>query len=79
MEAYWEHQGIHGAAPIVPIRLDPSGRFAIHESDGSRVYQFVFGAASFFVMDTRTGRIKARGYAQIMTARQWQALEKWLL
>jgi alkaline phosphatase D len=79
MEAYWEHQGIHGPSPIDPLRLDPSGRFVIHESDGSLAYKFTFGAASFFVMDTRTSRIKSRGYSQIMTERQWQALKIWLL
>ncbi len=79
MEAYWEHQGLHGPAPIDPLRLDPSGRFAIHESDGSLAYQFVVGAASFFVMDVRTSRIKMRNHYHIMTERQWQALEKWLL
>jgi phosphodiesterase/alkaline phosphatase D-like protein len=79
MEAYWEHQGIHGPAPIDPLRLDPSGRFAIHESEGSLAYKFNFGNANFFVMDTRTSRIKSRGYSQIMTERQWQALETWLL
>jgi len=79
LEAYWEHQGIHGPALIDPIKLDPSGRFAVHESDGSLAYQFAFGGASFFMLDTRTSRIKARGYSQIITERQWQALEKWLL
>ena len=79
LEAYWEHQGIHGPPPIDPLQLDPSGRFAVHESDGSLAYQVTFGAASFFVTDTRTSRIKSRGYSQIMTERQWQALEKWLL
>jgi phosphodiesterase/alkaline phosphatase D-like protein len=79
MEAYWEHQGIHGPKLIDPLRLDPSGRFAIHESEGSLAYKFNFGAASFFMLDTRTSRIKSRGYSHIMTERQWQALEKWLL
>lgn len=79
LEAYWEHQGIHAPAPIDPLRLDPSGRFAIHESDGSLAYKFAFGAASFFVLDTRTSRIKARGYSQLITERQWQTLEAWLL
>jgi len=79
MEAYWEHQGIHGPAPIDPLRLDSSGRFAIHESDGSLAYQVTFGAASFFVLDVRTSRIKIRGQYNIMTERQWQLLEKWLL
>ncbi len=79
LEAYWEHQGIHAPAPIDPLRLDPSGRFAVHESEGSLAYKFTFGAASFFVLDTRTSRIKARGYSQLMTERQWQALEAWLL
>jgi phosphodiesterase/alkaline phosphatase D-like protein len=79
MEAYWEHQGIHGPAPFDPLRLDPSGRFAIHESDGSLAYQFVFGAASFLVLDVRTSRVKIRDQYHIMTERQWQALEKWLL
>ena len=79
MEAYWEHQGIHAPPPVDPLRLDPSGRFAIHESEGSLAYQITFGGTSFFVLDVRTSRVKKRGHYQIMTERQWQALESWLL
>ena len=79
LEAYWEHQGVHGPKPIDPLYLDPSGRFAVHQSDGSLAYKFNFGAASFFVTDVRTSRIKARNYSQIMTAQQWQALETWMV
>ncbi len=79
MEAYWEHQGIHAPTPIDSLHLDPSGRFTIHESDGSLAYKFSFGAASFFVLDTRTSRIKSRSFSQMLTERQWEALEVWLL
>jgi len=39
----------------------------------------MFGAASFFVLDVRTSRIKIRDQYHIMTERQWQALEEWML
>jgi len=71
LEAYWEHQGIHGSDPIHPIKMDTSGRFNIRKSKGSLAYKFSFGAAAFFIMDTRTNRILDDG--------QWIELEQWLL
>ncbi len=80
LQAYWEHQGMHAPHFELPPRLEESGQYALEPGDqGSLAYTFTFGAAAFFVLDTRTMRVKARGARSILGEGQWRALEKWLL
>ncbi len=77
MQAYYEHQVIHGPAPIQPPRLDATTRFVFQNDDGTLAYRFEYGAASFFVMDTRTMRVEGKP-RMLLGERQWEALEAWL-
>jgi alkaline phosphatase D len=83
LQAYWEHQGMHAPPSVVPFRL---GRGSLYDMDtpgaGSLAYTFNFGAAAFFVLDTRTHRVKRWRWARagtILGSDQWSALERWLL
>jgi alkaline phosphatase D len=80
LQAYWEHQGMHAPALIQPPMLNQAGQYSLSPDDrGSLAYTFNYGAAAFFVLDTRTQRIRGmREYAMLGPA-QWEALEKWLL
>ncbi len=80
LQAYWEHQAMHGPPLLSPPSLTPDGRYVLEPSDpGSLAYSFVYGAAAFFVLDTRTRRVKGGGDRTILGEGQWQALERWLL
>jgi alkaline phosphatase D len=80
LQAYWEHQGMHAPALMQPLALNPAGQFDLPASDpGSLAYTFEYGQAAFFVLDTRTMRVR-RGKLKIMLGDgQWQALKDWLL
>ncbi|MBU4224378.1 MAG: alkaline phosphatase D family protein, partial [Chloroflexi bacterium] len=79
-QAYWEHQGMHAPPFQIPLRVDHGTQYGLHRDDpGSLAYTFEFGAAAFFVMDTRTMRIKNRQEQMMLGEGQWQALEDWLL
>jgi phosphodiesterase/alkaline phosphatase D-like protein len=80
LQAYWEHQGMHAPPFELPLRLEESGQYSLEPGDpGSLAYTFTFGAAAFFVMDTRTMRVKSRTERSILGEGQWRALEEWLL
>ena len=80
LQAYWEHQGMHGPPYILPLALDAKSQYAlIAEDPGSLAYTFTFGLAAFFVLDTRTMRVKSRTYKCMLGEGQWNELEKWLL
>jgi alkaline phosphatase D len=80
LQAYWEHQGMHAPHFELPPRREQSGQYSLESGDpGSLAYTFTFGAAAFFVLDTRTMRVKARGWRSILGEGQWKALEEWLL
>jgi alkaline phosphatase D len=80
LQAYWEHQGMHAPPLELPPGLDVHNQYILDACDpGSLSYTFTFGAAAFFVMDTRTMRIKSNSKRVILGEGQWQALEKWLL
>lgn len=79
LKAYWEHQGIHGPDSIHPMMMDSNGRYNFCKSKGSLAYKFSFGAAAFFIMDTRTNRIKEGRTNRILDDEQWIELEHWLL
>lgn len=80
LQAYWEHQGMHAPHFELPPRLEETGQYALEPGDpGSLAYTFTFGAAAFFVLDTRTMRVKGKGSRSMLGEGQWMALEKWLL
>lgn len=80
LQACWEHEGMHAPHPLHPPPVDPAGRYRLAAGEsGSLAYTFHCGPAAFFVMDTRTQRIKRRGHRTILGESQWRALEKWLL
>ncbi len=86
LQAYWEHQGMHAPGLELPLELNQKGQYALAAADaGSLAYSFTFGAAAFFVMDTRTMRVRrgsGSGKQQATTMLgegQWRALEAWLM
>lgn len=80
LQAYWEHQAMHGPPFINSPKLNPSGQYDFDSSySGSLAYTFVYGAAAFFVLDTRSQRIKHGRENMMLDEEQWQALEAWLL
>jgi len=80
LQAYWEHQGMHARGYFLPLALDNEYRYTLAPDDlGSLAYSFTFGAAAFFVLDTRTMRVKPKGGQKKMLGEgQWQVLIKWL-
>jgi alkaline phosphatase D len=79
LQAYWEHQGMHAPAFELPPRLNENGRYDLSPDDpGSLAYTFTFGAAAFFVLDTRTMRVSSRGKRKMLGEGQWRVLESWL-
>lgn len=79
LEAYWEHQGMHSPGFEMPPDLDPNGRYALYPQDpGSLAYTFTYGAAAFFVLDTRSMRVRGRGGSSMLGDGQWRALQAWL-
>jgi phosphodiesterase/alkaline phosphatase D-like protein len=80
LKAYQEHQGQHIDTYIDPLDV-VDGRYPLDlEDQGSFAYTFEYGAVAFFVLDTRTRRIKAPFSKRLLLSEgQWQALENWLL
>lgn len=80
LQAYWEHQGMHAPPFERPPRLNERGQYFMEQGEpGSLAYTFIFGAAAFFVIDTRSMRIKGRKAHTMLGERQWQLLQDWLL
>ena len=80
LQACWEHQGMHAPAIHTPPPLNLAGQYALAAGGaGSLAYSFSFGAAAFFVLDTRTMRVVNRQERIMLGKDQWQALESWLL
>ncbi len=77
IQAYWEHQAMHGP----PLLLPPDGiahdrPLLLPADQGSFAYTFTYGPAAFFVLDTRTQRVYKQ---RLLNRAQWEALENWLL
>ncbi len=72
LQAYWEHQAMHAPPTILPAETGQLLR------PGGFAYTFTVGSAAFFVLDTRTRRIRNRHQRQLLDEAQWQALESWL-
>lgn len=80
LKAYWEHQGMHAPLMSLPPKIDPSGRYTLeHHDPGSLAYSFTYGPAAFFVMDTRTMRVKNNHEQKMLGDGQWHILQEWLL
>lgn len=80
LQAYWEHQGLHAPPMLAPLRREAGGEFELYEDDpGSLAYTFNWGPAAFFVMDTRTMRIRNPRLKIMLGEGQWQRLMDWLL
>ncbi len=80
LQAYWEHQGMHARGYFSSLALDDDYRYTLAPEDqGSLAYSFSYGAAAFFVLDTRTMRVKTKGGPKKMLGDgQWQVLLDWL-
>jgi alkaline phosphatase D len=80
LQAYWEHQAMHAPPFLLPPAVDARGQYILAREDpGSLAYTFTCGAAAFFVLDTRTRRVKGRTEQTMLGEGQWQLLERWLL
>ncbi len=77
LQAYWEHQAMHAPPMIDPPVLE-RGQYDL-DTSGALAYSFVYGAAAFFVLDTRTQRVRSRQVKSMLGPEQWHALEHWLL
>ena len=79
LQAYWEHQGMHAPSFRLPPQLTPAGQYDLAPEDpGSLAYSFTFGAAAFFVLDTRSMRVRNWRERMMLGEGQWKALEAWL-
>ncbi len=79
LKAYQEHQAMHAPKMLLPLKVDLLGHFMFQSDDeGTFAYTFTFGGAAFFVLDTRTQRVK-KGKNILLGEAQWQQLEQWFL
>jgi len=79
LKAYHEHQAMHAPKALVPFQRDHAGGFMFQRGEeGSFAYTFNYGKAAFFVLDTRTMRVK-KGKNILLGDDQWKMLEDWLL
>jgi phosphodiesterase/alkaline phosphatase D-like protein len=70
---------MHAPRFELPPRLDPVGQYELAPQDpGSLAYTFYFGAAAFFVLDTRTMRVAGLAERSMLGEGQWEALKSWL-
>jgi phosphodiesterase/alkaline phosphatase D-like protein len=80
LKAYWEHQGMHAPPIIIPPAFDAESKYILQRyHPGSLAYSFTYGAAAFFVLDTRTMRVRNRHEQHMLGDGQWQMLKQWLL
>jgi len=78
LRAYQEHQAMHAPKMLLPLQTDLHGGFSFdREDEGTFAYTFNFGGAAFFVLDTRTQRVK-KGRNILLGETQWGQLEEWL-
>ncbi|MCQ3938416.1 MAG: hypothetical protein DPW18_15410 [Chloroflexi bacterium] len=79
LKAYHEHQAMHAPEMLIPLEPDESGKFRFERQDeGSLAYSFTCGGAAFFVLDTRTMRVKGRERS-LLSEGQWKVLQEWFL
>jgi len=79
LKAYQEHQAMHAPKMLIPFQIDSHGNFQLQRDDeGTFAYTFTFGSAAFFVLDTRSKRVR-KGKNILLGEAQWAKLEEWLL
>ena len=78
LQTYWEHQGMHGPELLIPstvknnqVQLEPGKPFSF-------AYNYTYGGAAFFVMDTRSMRMRGHGKGEVLGNEQWLKLKSWL-
>lgn len=78
LQTYWEHQGMHGPELLIldtvennQVQLEPGKPFSF-------AYAYTYGSAAFFVMDTRSMRMRGRGKGEVLGNDQWLKLKSWL-
>ena len=78
LQSYWEHQGMHGPALLIPetikqdqVQMEPGHPFSF-------AYTFTYGGAAFFVMDTRSMRMRRYQNLSVLGNEQWLKLKTWL-
>jgi len=78
LQTYWEHQSMHGPELLIPetvkngqVQLEPGEPFSF-------AYTFTYGGAAFFVMDTRSMRMRGNGKGEVLGNEQWLKLKTWL-
>lgn len=77
LKAYYEHQAMHAPKMLLPLQTDLQGSFMLQpEDEGTFAYAFTCGSAAFFVLDTRTQRVK-KGKNVLLGETQWEQLEEW--
>jgi len=78
LKAYHEHQAIHAPGGFLPLETNPIGESRSQSQDTvSFAYAFYLGGAAFFVLDTRTMRVKD-GKRSMLGEAQWTLLQEWL-
>ena len=79
LKAYYEHQAMHAPKQLSPLQVDDQkNRLLPPENEGTFAYTFTFGNAAFFVLDTRTMRVR-KGKNLLLGEGQWKQLEDWFL
>lgn len=79
LQTYWEHQGMHAPRPVRIPQLTVKDQFVLDRQDpGSLAYKFKHGGAAFFVLDTRTHRVRGHRGRQMLGEDQWLMFENWL-
>lgn len=79
LKAYHEHQAMHAPEMLIPLKADEEGKFQFQrDNEGSLAYAFTHGGAAFFMLDTRTMRVRGRDQS-LLSEGQWKALQEWLL
>jgi alkaline phosphatase D len=80
LQAYWEHQGMHGPPLLHRPQLGEDGGYLFERHHpGSLAYAFAYGTAAFFVLDTRTMRVWNSRERRMLGDGQWHLLKEWLL
>jgi phosphodiesterase/alkaline phosphatase D-like protein len=71
---------MHAPSLTSPPNFDNEGKYTLEpKHPGSLAYTFSYGAAAFFVLDTRTMRVKNFHHNSMLGDGQWHALKEWLL
>ncbi len=79
LKAYYEHQAMHAPKQLSLPQMDSQGYFLFPpEDEGTFAYSFTYGNAAFFVLDTRTMRVR-KGRRKLLGDTQWKMLEDWFL